>query len=945
MRATRLEAIRRVGLSLRLPLWIFPLIFVCLALPVMARAAAPALVYSQAQEHYRLDSYLDILEDRSGTISFAEASSPGLADRYIRNLQNRPNLGFSPSAFWVRFTSGNSFDPGRRWLLAVEYLLLNRVDVYLPLSDGSYQHKASGNLLPFNAREIKNRNLLVRLPPSALNGAPVYVRVQSGSAIALPMSIWTQSAHDYHDHHVQFILGLYYGTLLVIIVYSLMLLLTLRDITYFYYLLFVVNFSLYQAIMNGTAYEYLWPEQPWWNSNSLVTFVALSSIGIVLFTRKFLNTAIYTPVLHRILLGAALCSAAVAALPLFCSYGLAVRAMTLISTPATISSVILAGFFCLKHNSRPARYFLIAWLMFFLGIIVQILRVYGLLSNADIFLHAPQIGFLFTVVLLALALADRIDIIRKAAIDAQENYQSIFNNSTEGIFRASPDGQITLVNPALATIFGYSSPMEVLTSRLDLEAIYANPEERAELRNQLFSVGVVRNFTTEMYRRDGSKLQALINVYAIRDNKGQVLYTEGMLTDITERRRADEMRLAKEAAEAASQAKSRFLATMSHEIRTPMNGIIGLTDLLLAQELPATIRKYQELIKISAERLLIIINDILDFSRIEAGNLSLEQVPFNLRETLAPTLELMAIRAQAKGLRFSRHLDDNIPLCLVGDPNRLGQVIINLLANAIKFTESGKIDLSMVVESRHGHEIVLHCKVSDTGIGVAEQQKEKIFEEFTQGDISISRVFGGSGLGLAISAKLVAMMGGRIWVEDGVPGSIFHFTVRYRLLFEEAFPLNHGETETPRLDFPKPLHVLLVDDDKINRIVAGEFLRQQGWQVTEAENGRQALAAVASMGFDLVLMDLEMPVMDGLEATRMIRENVGAGTRHLPIIAMTAHALESYRQQCLAAGMDDFISKPFEINAVLQVIHRHLPDLQAKPDGPDGDRAAHSATD
>ncbi len=875
--------------------------------------------------------FLYTLEDRDGSLSFAEASSPALAPRYLHNTSTKPNLGLNHSVFWVRLSTGGNFDPHLEWLLELEYPLLDRVDIYLPGKNGDYQHKVSGDLLPFSSREIENRNLLITLPQVSLSGRPIYLRIQSESAIALPMTIWSRRAFAAWDHRQQFYLGLYYGVILVMIVYTLMLLLTLQEITYFYYLLFIVNFGLYQALMHGIAYEYLWPDHPWWNSNSMPLIGALGAIGIALFSIKFLDTARQTPLLHKVLLGTVVAAAALAPLPFICSYSLAIRAMIPIDA-FTITIVMVTGIYCMLHGYRPARYFVTAWIMFFVGIIVQVLRVYGLLNNEAIILNAPQIGSLFTIVLLALALADRIDTIRKKATEAQEQYQSIFNNSTEGIFRTSPDGKIVMVNPALAGMFGYNSADEVLTTSPNLDTIYVNREERMELRRQVLQKGVARNFETEMYRKDRSKISVLVNAYAIRDHKGRVLYLEGMIIDITERKKSEEMRLAKEAAEAANVAKSRFLAAMSHEIRTPMNGVIGMTEMLLGMEVPEKFRKYLEMIKISAKRLLHIINDILDFSRIEAGRLNLDQIPFNLEEALAPSLQMMALKAQKKRLQLSWHLDPAIPPNLFGDPNRLTQVIINLLANAIKFTEQGAIELRAIIAEIQDHKITLHWTVSDTGIGIPAAQKDIIFQEFTQADSTTSRKFGGSGLGLTISAELVRLMDGRIWVEDGhastldaATGSIFHFTSIFTVLPDAVKSTIRQQPEQPRQIGQKKLHLLLADDEKINRILAAELLKKQGWQVTEAENGRQVLEAIAAQNFDLVLMDLEMPEIDGLEATRLLREKEKNTNRHLPIVAITAHAVAGYREQCLAAGMDEYLSKPFELEKMLEVITRLVP--------------------
>ena len=446
-----------------------------LAQPRTGLCAAGPVTYQPGREHYSLDLHLDILEDRDGSLTFAKISSPRLAQQYRTNLENKPNLGFSSSAFWVRFATGGNFDPKQEWLLELEYSLLDRVDIYLPQNQGGYLLKEIGDQLPFREREIEHRNLVVSLTPSALSGAPIYLRIQSESTISLPMAIWSRQAFIKHEHREQFVFGLYYGIILVMVVYSFLLLLTLRDLTYFYYLLFILDFGLYQAIMHGIAYEYLWPEHPWWNSNSMPLIGALGAIGIILFTMKFLDTARQTPLLHRLLLCILAAAAALAPMPFLSSYSLAIRAMILLDT-ITISTVMVTGIVCMFYRYRPARYFVIAWLMFFLGIIIQVLRVYGLLNNEAMIINAPQIGSVFTIILLALALADRIDAVRKQATEAQEQFQSIFNNSTEGIFRTSAAGAITMVNPALATIFGYSSPAEALATSPNIDTIYVNPE-------------------------------------------------------------------------------------------------------------------------------------------------------------------------------------------------------------------------------------------------------------------------------------------------------------------------------------------------------------------------------------------------------------------------------------------------------------------------------------
>ena len=674
---------------------------------------------------------------------------------------------------------------------------------------------------------------------------------------------------------------------------------------------------------------------------------------------------------------------------------------------------------------------------------------------------------------LAQQVADRKHA-QEALHESEGRLRLILDSAAEAIFGIDREGRCTFCNPATLRLLGYQEPEALLGKGMHEIMHHSRADGRPYPREEC-KIAISLGMGTEihcddevLWRADGTCFPAEFWSYPIRKD-GESVGAVVTFLDITGRKKAQAALLeAKDTAEAASRAKSEFLANMSHEIRTPMNGIIGMTDLALDTPLTPEQRDYLSLVKSSADSLLHVINDILDFSKIEAGKLELEKTAFRIRDLFEDTLKTLALRADKKRLEISVRISPEVPKMLIGDPTRLRQLIVNLVGNAIKFTEFGTIHLDTEVESRIGDEFTLRISVSDTGIGIPREKQDVIFESFAQADGSTTRRFGGTGLGLTISRQLVELMGGRLWVEsEPRRGSTFHFTCRFKqgvepesekeriaaqtlpqlnvlvvddnpanlkiftemltnwrmnptpaesgadalVLLEAALgaqrpfsivlldaqmprmdgfqvmekirrnpalagavvmmlsasrqladsararalgvkhcltkPIGQSELldailmsmgakseDEPIVEEPAPLppeaqkeslRILLCEDNAVNQRLAIRLLEKSGHRVTLASTGRQGLAAWESAGrsgFDVVLMDIQMPEMDGMEATAAIREREKNSGGHLPIIAMTAHAMRGDREKCLAGGMDGYISKPIQPSELYAEIER-----------------------
>jgi two-component system sensor histidine kinase/response regulator len=666
---------------------------------------------------------------------------------------------------------------------------------------------------------------------------------------------------------------------------------------------------------------------------------------------------------------------------------------------------------------------------------------------------------------------------RFQAEEAQRRSDARFRRLVEsdiiGVMICSLSGRIYEANDAFLKLTGYTRD-DLTNNRLNWGAM--TPPEHLEKDeaaiSQLLEHGTAIPWEKEYIRKDGRRVPVLLGVTLLEESSDECIC---FVLEITERKRAEvQLRAAKEAADAASQAKSQFLANMSHEVRTPMNAIIGMTELVLNTDLTPEQREYLTMVLESSEALLSIINDVLDFSKVEAGKMKLERIAFDVREMLGDTMKSLAMRAHGKSLELAYHVDQGVPAVVSGDPGRLRQIIVNLVGNAVKFTEEGEVVLRADVESQEEDHIDLHFSVTDTGAGIPDELRAAVFFAFEQGDTSTTRRFGGTGLGLAISASLVELMQGRIWVDSAVDqGSTFHFVARFqraeeaasprppilgesiegtrvlvvddnatnrRILLEmlagwkmeaveacgvdkalaalreacragrpfrlvlsdvhmpgadgfdlaermrgdpeqlgsslilmltsgdrpgdisrceqlgvaaylmkpikqselfDAVAMVLGAIETADEHAPAveeksrslpPLRVLLAEDSLVNQKLVVGLLARHGHQVQVVSNGLQAVEAARDVKFDVVLMDVQMPEMDGLEATRSIRAAERKTGRRLPIMAMTAHAMAGDRERCLAAGMDDYIAKPIRAEQLFDKLARLLEHDAARLD-------------
>jgi PAS domain S-box-containing protein len=507
----------------------------------------------------------------------------------------------------------------------------------------------------------------------------------------------------------------------------------------------------------------------------------------------------------------------------------------------------------------------------------------------------------------------------------EESAEELYENAPCGYISTLPTGVIVRVNQTFLAWTGYTR-QELLDGRRfqDLLSIGAKVVHETYYVPLLRTQGFVNEVSFELAPKGGHPLPVLASTVVKKDAAGQPLLYRTTLFNISERKQLErELRLARKKAEDAAKAKADFLSMMSHEIRTPMNAVVGLANLLAQTELSPQQEKYLHLLQTSSENLLGLLNDILDFSKIEAGKVSLEQRGLDLRQLIDGVCRGLMVKAEQKGLAVWVDVDDAVPACVMGDPVKLGQVLTNLVSNAIKFTERGGVTVAVRVREHTPESVWLDFEVQDTGIGIPQERLAQVFEEFTQASYDIGQRYGGTGLGLAICQKLLELHGTRMEVESTPgKGSTFRFNLRLRPGAPEAVS-THAALALPDTHRLEGVRLLVAEDNDLNVFVLSQFLRKWGAEFDVVGDGQQALERIQAGDYDLVLMDLRMPRMSGYEATRAVRRLPEERFQRLPILALTASARMSQEERAELAGFSDLLGKPFKPEELFAKIAGH----------------------
>lgn len=898
----------------------------------------PTVHIDDTQSVFVLGDRVEYLADPEGTLSWKDLVEGTNSDKFFAIEQKSANFGFDSSVYWIRasllYRPKRSKEEKTFWL-SFDYPLLDSIDAYYLDQKGLPVHFEGGDMRPIanNAFDFPRATFALTLYP----GKPteVWIRVDSQSSHQLGLSLYDYQAITDRISHMRLMDGIFVGIMLIMMLYNLFVFLAIRDMAYLHYVIALFFFIMGQFSINGL----LWQYAPWknlaWNSQATVITLNITWIFLLQFSRAFLQTRGRSPIMDTILRFMIMASLWCCILAFMTEYSFIVQLTTRLTIVwALISTTI--GLLLWRMGYASARYYTLAWIGYMGGVFINLLFLFGLIPQSFVAENGIQIGAFTNVLLLSLALADRINvqkretekerrralIAREEAVAANERalthlkkFRQLYDNASEGIFQCSLAGHFLSANPSLAAIFGYESAEALVEEIEDIaEQCYLKPEERADFEKTVLEQGRVVGHEAQYLRQDGSAFWGSSSAHLVRDGNGKPAYIEGSLTDITERMEKEKAQREREAAEASASAKSEFLANMSHEIRTPMNAIIGFAALAKKTQLDDRQRDYVQKIETSSKALLGIINDILDFSKIEAGKMSLELVPFQLYEIMDDLVSILSQKAAEKSLELVVHISPDVHPALIGDPLRLEQILINLTNNALKFTDEGEVVVKIRRLQDSGERTQLQFEVIDTGIGVTAEQKRKLFKPFMQADGSTTRKYGGTGLGLSICKQLVELMEGEIWVESQEgKGSTFAFSI---WLEKQADEIRSPYTEQAFTG----CRVLVIDDQDRGHDALLEVLASFQCDVRSLEpdyNLIKTLREEQDKNYQVVFIDRQLRAIDAGNALADIRAI--SAFAETPIVFMTLSSESHLHEQAREAQCQVLI-KPATPSVVLTAL-------------------------
>jgi PAS domain S-box-containing protein len=738
---------------------------------------------SDRNGYYPLNRSMGYLEDKNSQWTVDDVSSDDFQDDFLMSSDGVLNLGYTSSTYWLKVdllykASEQDNKAEREWLLEIDYIQLQLAELYTLQSDGSFQMISSDIRTPLVEKKVRHVNSVFIIKTKSEEIKTFYLKIKNErGALRIPLNLWDPLRFLQKVSHVELLYGLFYGSMLIMFFYHFFVFLVVRDISYFYYVLYSACALIFLSSLSPHGSTLFDSEMFFFNKDNTPILGWLAWASSILFTCSFLNTKKKHPVIHQLMLLLFFIAITFMCLSYF---DINSESHHWISLASIIYVIALpcAGYVCWIQGDSSARFYVLAWLASMGGSAILVSMVLGFLPENAFTASAIQIGFVVEIALLSFAMADRIKLAQRETWEANKRammnlgrYQSVFNNSIEGLYQMSLTGHFISANPALVRLLGYYSEMNLKQSNLHATAVcYADEVVREAAINQLRQCGEIQRLDAEYIRQGGGLHWARHSARLIYDEQGVPSHIEGTFIDITERKEKEEAQRAldiekveKDTAQASTEAKSYFLANMSHEIRTPLTAIIGYSESL--RDIPMSEKDRQESIGTiirGGHHLLNLINDILDFSKIEAKKLEVESIPIDLFALVMDVQSYFSVNADAKGLAFDINYRFPLPRTIFTDPTRLKQVLLNLCSNALKFTDQGCVSIDIGYDSTKN---LMRFNVSDTGVGLTEKQLGRLFQAFVQADSTTTRNHGGTGLGLIISRQLAELMGGLSWLK------------------------------------------------------------------------------------------------------------------------------------------------------------------------------------